>query len=75
MTASKVTLPELEVLAASSPEQLLEEVKHSTAKGFRPSGPARYEGHQILPYRQAMVREAMAYARADAQSPRNDLSA
>lgn len=56
MNTTNVTLPELEVLAASSPEQLLEEVKRSTAKGFRPQGPARYEGHPVLPYRQAMVR-------------------
>jgi len=56
MNTSTTTLPDLEILAASSPEQLLEEVKHSTAKGFRPHGAAHYEGHQILPYRQAMVR-------------------
>ena len=56
MNTTTMTLPELEVLAASSPEQLLEEVKRSTAKGFRPHGPAHHEGHQILPYRQTMVR-------------------
>ena len=57
MNTRTLTLPELEVLAASSPEQLLEEVKRSAAKGFRPHGPVHHEGHQILPYRQAMVRE------------------
>jgi hypothetical protein len=68
MNTTTMTLPELEVLAASSPEQLLEEVKRSTAKGFRPHGSARYEGHQILPYRQAMVRhEEEAEMREDAE--------
>lgn len=55
MNTDTMTLPEVEILAASSPEQLLEEVMRSRAKGFQPRGPAYFEG-PTLPCRQMMVR-------------------
>jgi len=57
MNTNTLTLQDVEILAASSPEQLLAEVEHGAARGWRPHGPAHYEGHAILPYRQAMIRE------------------
>jgi hypothetical protein len=53
-----VTLPEMEILAGHSIEELLDEVERATEEGFERGGSAFFDGDQGLPFRQVMVRYA-----------------